>query len=126
MSLDWSVEKVKNYKEVCWVDDGPDTVRVNPITEAIIWGLLEIDMGSITDKNWRDVWMRLTIMDAVREEGRIRYLDEESDKFVTRSITKEEVISHIGLSTNVSNKPSTAFYKKVKQIVERETKDLAA
>lgn len=117
MSLDWDLSKVKDMETVCFeFNKGPgETVakrHLNPITEAIIWGTIAIEMGQITEKNYYEFWMRLSMNDLVYGP-RIGY------RKGSRSITLEEVRKHIGLSTNVGTKPVTQMYKRLLKEVER-------
>ena len=50
MALNWNIENIKNYKKVCWNKE-----ELNPITNTLIWGCMNVDIGEITDKNWKDL-----------------------------------------------------------------------
>ena len=56
MALSWDITKVEDYKNKCWVPvDEPGKVevsfKVHPITDAIIWACMAVDMQRITVKN---------------------------------------------------------------------------
>lgn len=122
MSLDWDTTGIENSEEVCFFISGEGNRCLSGVTEALIWATMEIDIGTITEKNWLEFWMRLAMADAVYGEGKIRYLDKDTSKYRTRSITKDEVRAHIGLRTNVSTRPSATFYKKMRERVENQEK----
>ena len=129
MALNWDISKVKDFKTVCWIktgevdEDGDELVRINPITDTLIWGLLEIGVGKITEANWPEVWMRLAMADGADGEGRLYEFDSDN-KRVTRSLTMEEVHAHVGLCTNISYETPAVFYKKMKEKVKRQASKL--
>ena len=61
MALQWNVEKIDNYKEVCWIGEG-DERRMNPVTEGLIFNSMAIGIGSITADNAAEVFARTRIM----------------------------------------------------------------
>ena len=93
MSLNWHIEEIKNYKELCWDKDK----NLNPITDVLIWCSLGVSIGEITIKNWKDFYLRVHL----QEEWRGTYLNDKKGK--PKYITKQDVFNHIGLYTNVSN-----------------------
>lgn len=115
MSLDWDISKVENYKEVCWVDASDGSKLLDPVTEVLVWATMEIDMAQITEKNWLEFWLRLSMKDGILGEGRIR--DEDGS---SRSVTQGEVRAHIGLRTNVSSKSAATWFAKVKKNQQHE------
>ena len=116
MSLDWNVSEVKNMESVCFElrqeDEETPGRYLNPITKELIWATIAIEMGQITEKNYCEFWMRLSMNDLVYGP-RIGY------RKGSRSITLEEVRKHIGLRTNVGTKPVTQMYKRLLKAVEK-------
>lgn len=110
MSLDYEFSGIKNWQVVTTAPqdrellaaDPKAEVHRNPITEALVWGLFEIGIGHITEKNADDVWFRLTAHDLLYGD-RISYFDEKEQVFKKRHVTLDEVKEHIGLRTNVSS-----------------------
>jgi hypothetical protein len=98
MSLSWNVEKIDNYETVCWIkkEDGEGS-RLNPVTEALIFNSMAIDIGLITNDNAAEVFARTRILESVNGEMLIK-----SGKGTM--ITIEDIRAHVGLSTNVSFK----------------------
>ena len=92
-------------------DEDDDTSRFvkyfNPVTNILIWATLDVQIGEITEKNYKEFWMRMVMADAVEGSGRYNEYIKEKEDWVPRSITIDEVYQHIGLSTNVFPKMST-------------------
>lgn len=129
MSLDWGVTKIANYQRVttqlrCANDQcqAPvdyafknishtcahcDTTAVpvehwHPLTQALVWGCMATGMNGITEKNAREFYARIHF----HEKLHGTFLHE-------RFITAEDVLSHVGLHTNVSNETRAAWVKRV-------------
>lgn len=96
MSLNWNLREVENFEGVCFVGEGEER-RLNPITDALIWYTLLIDIGQLTEKTFEEFFARMVIYDALRSPF---YYDGTQ----YRSITREELRQHIGLNTNASFK----------------------
>ena len=136
MSLDFRFSKIANFKAVCWMPDG----GMNPVTEALIWRCMSLDLGEITEKNWEEFEIRSRIYSRCFGEPLSRVVtrcpecDKECpnaekcghcsawtvDKSEPFDFTVEEIKTHIGLSTNVSNKSRKQFLSKVAEILNRE------
>lgn len=96
MPLAWNIEKIPNYESVCWVED-PDASegrRINPATESLIWYTVACCMTGITAENAEEMWARIYFYDRVA--GPIFTIDGEA------AMTKEIVLAHVGLFTNVT------------------------
>jgi len=147
MSLDFNFSKIQNWKEVTrkkiaddvsqeqikleilngasyYYDEDEEGNKtyvsyMNPVTNALIWGCMMIEMGRITEKNYAEFWLRLSMDDGVSGSGRIY-----EGKGGYRSVTLEEVRQHIGLSTNVSTGTKTQFYNKLLKRAQREAEKL--
>lgn len=119
MSLNWSLHNIKNLDEVCYIEakeDSPmegitkgDTL-VSPVTNALIWATMAIDLGRITEKNVMEFWGRLSIFQSWHPFLN-QHMENESG-WGPRLITLEEVKAHIGLSTNVSDKTRLQWNKR--------------
>jgi hypothetical protein len=63
MSLDWSIDKVKNADDLCWLPAKPgqtdDQRDMNPVTHSLIMSTMAVDMGEITKKNCEEFFIRL-------------------------------------------------------------------
>jgi hypothetical protein len=116
MALNWNVENIDNYKQVCWIGEG-DKRRMNPVTETLIYGTISVGLGSITDKNVDEFAARFRIIEKVHGP----FLIKDGDK--PWHLSDEDFIAHIGLSCNVSNETraqwaSRLFNKKQTSITE--------
>lgn len=129
MSLNYNLSKIKNYKEVCflthkdtpeepaaelvssgdgrWFYDGDARdycICSNPVTDALIWLTIDIDLGSITAKNAPDFYLRVSCVEKMLG-ARLR----NSTTLQERPITLEDVQAHIGLSVNVADRSWGSF-----------------
>jgi hypothetical protein len=99
MALTYEFGRIKNYQEVVWIpqptEENPEAVRLNPVTEALIFGTMAIGIGRFTEKNIAEVAARFRIIEKLHgamltKNGEDAYL------------TDEDFLAHIGLFTNVS------------------------
>lgn len=74
-----------------------------PITNALIWGTMSVEMSEITEKNWQEFYTRCYMIETIHGS----WLCDGKGK--PRPITPEDVKSHIGLATNVTTKSATKF-----------------
>lgn len=100
MSLNWSIEKVKDWKKK------QRKQRNRAVLNAIIWSTLVIGFNSITEKNYKKFYARLTAMEHLN--GAYLY---KGDK--PAYITLEEVQMWIGLWTNGDNTSASDFEKRL-------------
>lgn len=109
MSLTWDLTKIKDYKELCWIPDtvegNPEQVRINPVTESLIWTTITVGMGFIEEKNLDEFAYRLFFYEQAFGASLYR---EGKDRF----ITYEEIKAHIGLRTNVYPTETRAKWEK--------------
>jgi len=114
MSLDWSIKRIKNRREVCFrtFDHEADEGELSNLTESLIWGTMAIGIGSITEKNWREVYFRTFLWE--RTVGAYRKTTNKDGVLASCYVTAEDIQAHIGLSTNVSKESDAKFYKKLK------------
>lgn len=111
MSLNWKIDKIKDYKTKCWIKYSPGgKEQLNPVTEVLIWACMAVDLTGITEQNCIEFYTRLSVYEDTFGAF-LHSVEGEGDKPVKQPITLQDVRDHIGLSTNVSNK-SRAFFKK--------------
>jgi hypothetical protein len=97
MSLNWNISEVENYQQLCWVptgevdEDGKELKRLSGVTDALIWLTMMVDLGSITEKNYRDFALRVRMYESIF-----------GPMLRDRPITTKDVKDHIGLRTNVA------------------------
>lgn len=106
MALTWSVKDVANHEEVTtiiatvdWPADGTKKGDKlwNPVTTSLIWHSLNTGIGRITEANAAEVYARIAFVEGLYGTS---LRNEDGD----RPITPEDVVLHIGLSTNASFK----------------------
>lgn len=117
MALTWSVKNVANHDEVTtWIpseDDPNGRFKAgdrlwNPVTEALVWASLSTGIGTITEANAAEVYARIHLVEKLFGAMLIRAeVDGVRPSGEAAFITADEVISHIGLSTNASFKDET-------------------
>src|SRR5512133_2041820 len=108
MSLNWTINKVKDFEKTCYIDvDG--NKQLSHATNALIWLTMGVDMGEITNKNKDEFFSR------VQKYEKILGAMRQDDKgFVY--VTKDEVYAHVGLGTNVRTLSAKAFERKLSKI----------
>jgi hypothetical protein len=119
MSLDWNVSAVPNHKTRCFV---PDTAprregkhRLADDTNALIWGAIALDLGSIKKKNV-DEW--LFRIDFCRSIDR-RWIEQfEGDNVVGYYPSLDAIEDHIGLTTNVITLTRLQWVRKMARWLE--------
>ncbi len=114
MSLDWDITEIKNHNEICKIDiEGDGTYVLHAVTHAMIYNTMAIDIGHITEKNWEEVYRRSIIFDLATGRGPL--IDNKTKENI--SFTPEDIRNHIGLRTNVIDKPLGQFKTKVFSIM---------
>jgi hypothetical protein len=111
MSLTFDFTNIKNYKTTVWIpeptEENPDAARMNPVTEALIFGTMSIGIGRFTETNIAEVAARFRIMEKL--QGPMLTGKGGKDHY----ITDEEFIAHIGLFTNVSEETRSAWTRRM-------------
>ena len=115
MSLNYDLGEIQDYKNLCYLpdevdEDGKETFSINPVTRALTFLSISIGMREITKKNWKEFFIRVAAYEAV-EGASLHGFDEEEKKSFPRPITKEDVVNHIGLATNVTTRNANEFLK---------------
>jgi hypothetical protein len=96
MALNWNVENIEDYEQVCWIGEkGEEGRRMNPVTHALIFNSIAIGIGRITKDNAAEVFARTSIIERINGT-----LLQRDGKDVP--IEFDDIRRHIGLSTNVS------------------------
>ena len=101
MALTWNLDAIKDHKQVCWIDNPEnvnpelDSVIMNPVTKALIFATMSVDIGRITEDNAGEFYARLRFFERLWGE----FVFDGDGK--PHWITPEEVTAHIGMYTNV-------------------------
>lgn len=115
MSLDFNLSKIKDWKTTCYFDHGTDESRLKGVTETLIWAALFIGIGEITETNAEEFFIRVRIYEKVT--GALRRKGDEPV-----FVSYQDVLDHIGLTTNVFPKESrTKFMQKLERHVLENT-----
>jgi len=114
MSLNWNIQKVANCDEVCYVVQKEDTdyrkagKYLSSVTECLIWATMAVGMDKITEKNWKEFYTRLKMVEAC-SGCYLRGENKETGKIEDIPFTVQNVKDHIGLHTNASIYSKTRF-----------------
>lgn len=93
MSLDYYLDRVADYKSVCF-----DNGKMNLVTEQIIFLTMAVGLGEITHENVQNFYARAKVCCLL---------------FSTTPPTPEQVYAHIGLRTNVSSESDASWRKRM-------------
>ncbi len=106
MTLSWQLEKIQDNETVCWIID-PETGnrRMNPITNAIIWYSMALDIGDLVPRNVDEWYIRMWIHDK---------LFQPLTGPPNRKVTLEELIAHQGLRTHVVTRTRNQWLNRMK------------
>ena len=99
MSLDWSISNIRDWEEIRM-----DVEVEGDKTHQMIWMTMVIQMGSITEANWKDFYTRCAMIDIL----------DNNDIY----LSPEDVHRRIGLKTNVY--PTEGRVKWMNRIARRE------
>jgi hypothetical protein len=113
MSLNYNLTKIKNHDTVCFRIDSDGEERMRPVTNLLIWSTMSVDLGEITAKNVDEWLFRLKAIGLIyQEESQLK-------------VTREQLVAHIGLTTNVfPNKTRAQFLKNCAERISRRASDL--
>ena len=113
MSLNWQVDGIKDYENVCWIGDREmGDRRMNPVTEALIFGTMSVGLGSITDKNVDEFAARFRVIEKIH--GAMLYKpNPEGEGHIDWYLSDEDFIAHIGLACNVSNETRSKWAQRI-------------
>ena len=101
MSLDYKLTKIKDWEELVASEEEWNAMNngfTNPWTQTLIFGCMPVGLGSITEKNIAEWYARYTLWCDIH--------DFDHPPF-------EQVVRHIGLSTNVANETQAQWFKRI-------------
>ena len=115
MSLNYDLTKIENSEELCWKPDEENEGEFNMsiITNTLIWSTLSIGMNKITEANAKDFLVRCDLFADIL--GAPMYIWQGPDK-IDQRLTYQNIIDHIGLSTNASTDSKTVFLHRILKI----------
>lgn len=112
MTLDFNYSKVAEPPEGGWFITADGEEHLNPLTQAIVFATMAVDMGSITALNYDEFFARINLIESV---GSPFYMEsvptpEGGTKWL-KGLTKAHIACHIGLTTNVVTRSRTSWAK---------------
>jgi len=144
MSLNYNIGNIENWRDTCYerhtgpadelermvermsffgsdwtyTDESKTAVeRMSPKTNVLIFSTMSVGMGSITEKNWREFFARL---DMLQRAPGYAMLNDASGEPVY--FTPDDVFAHVGLRTNVSNETTGKWATRILKNRIRDTK----
>jgi hypothetical protein len=111
MSLNFNFEKIANYMDVVWIGEG-DERRMNPVTEALIFGTMTVGLGSITDSNVDEFAARFRVIEKIHG-AQLYKPNPDGPGTIDWFVSDEDFIAHIGLSCNVSNETRSKWAARI-------------
>lgn len=120
MSLNWTIEKIENWKEVCWLKDEskPDGAVLNPVTQALTFATIAVGLTEISAANLDEWKWRLSFLRAVGKGDFLVMPKKRGKGFEERGFYAEELEAHIGLGTNAGNTDRAAWVKRVVELLK--------
>jgi hypothetical protein len=122
MALNWNLADIKDSDSVCWIEATRDDPNhgieagksyMNPVTNALIWATIAVDLGEITETNAAEFFARLRFTEQIDGPFLIRAeVDGVRPEGAAAYITAEEVWAHVGLCCNVSPKTRAQWMKR--------------
>jgi hypothetical protein len=106
MSLDFELGKIADWKTVC--AHPTDAKKLHPVTDSLIWRCLATDMRGITKDNVEEFFWRVRFLHRF-DDANWHFGDDCTPVY----LTEQDIIDHIGLSTNVTQKTRAKFLEKV-------------
>ena len=111
MALSWNLQAVKD-QSICWVEATEDDPNhgivkgekyMSPVTNALIWSTIAVDLPGITEDNAGEFFARLRLWERTFGAFLIRAeVDGKRPEGAAAFITEAEVLAHVGLTCNVS------------------------
>ena len=110
MSLNFNYAKCKDADQL--VNPArPD--EMHPITHFLIWNSMAIDVGSITEENVDEVWFRTKLRCLTDDVCGARYDNGPDEPDTKIHVTRDDIVRHVGLFTNVSTLTRQQWLKKM-------------
>lgn len=129
MALNWSVSNVEGWEDLCYfvapADEWTRGIKagdrvLNPVTEALIFSTMAVDLPGITRENAGEFFARLRFIERLDGARLIRAeVDGKRPEGAAAFITEDEVLAHVGLSTNVSPLSRARWLKKFSHDLDR-------
>lgn len=110
MSLNFNYSKCKDADQLV-NPMRPD--EMHPITHFLIWNCMAIDVGSITEQMVDEIWFRTKLRCLTDDVCGARYSNGPDKPDTKIHITRDDIVRHIGLTTNVMTLTRPQWLKKM-------------
>lgn len=104
MSLNFDLTRIKDYETVCWKINEQGERYMDPVTNALIWYTMTLDLGEILPRNVDEWYIRMWINDKLF--GPLASTG--------KPITLDELMTHQGLRTNVVTRTRNQWMLRMK------------
>ena len=118
MTLNWSTEKVKYFKDhpdELWITINKgkpgEQEDVNTETKSLIFGAMAVSIGSISYKSAPDYYARWKFYE--KYDGFYLFSTYDGNEDIKTYLTPNVVVKHLGLSMNVETQTETVWVKRV-------------
>lgn len=124
MSLDFNYSKIADADRVTThpddlgKDPAKERVRYHAVFDSVVWALMVIGVGSITEKTLETVQSR---MGQYQKALGPSFEDKDGRPVY---ITDEDLAKLVGLTTNVSNMTDAQWAKHLVEMLDRESKQI--
>jgi hypothetical protein len=105
MPLNWSIANCKNWESLKSDEEWP-------VTNALIWGSMSVDLSGITEKNITEYYARISVWEGI-VGAFVNTKKSKDDPVTPRHITLEDLQKRIGMTTNVSNASRAEWLKRL-------------
>ena len=112
MSLNWQFTDTNVFEAI------PKTDEERTITDCIVWGTMQTDIGEITEKNIDEWLLRTQMLKKIGFPLANKLVDGKHEGWVP---TREDLTKRIGLATNVATITRPAFRKRIVRLLEDES-----
>ena len=104
MSLNWSVQDCKDWKTLTNYEGSEDYKDILQwkITDSLIWASMPCGFNRITNKNYEEVWLKVSLYERYLGNYINKLEDGTKNNYIPYYITLEDVKRRIGLHTNSS------------------------
>lgn len=116
MALRWNIENCNDWQELI-------TDKEWPLTNALIWTTMGVDLGDITVTNVTKFYARIKVWELACG-ALLRATSMEKPEYEDYFITFEDVFKRVGLTCNVVDVPLTHWLKRIKRIVGEDNKQI--
>jgi hypothetical protein len=120
MSLDWQLDKINNYENLCWLENEDGTHKLNTVTNSLIWLTMGIGINRISVANADEFYSRVVLYEKINKSMQSIWHEDGTTERIY--ISDKDVYDHIGLWTNASSFTVAQFRKRMFDTVSSDAK----